>query len=138
MTSAFFIEPELRKCRRVFLREFEIMLNIGIHDFEKRGEQRLLVDVDLYVPLADSSSASDELADVVDYDFIRRAILERVARGHINLQETLCDDVLATMLAHPRVLAARVATQKPDVYPDCRGVGVEVFAFSAGRFGADR
>jgi dihydroneopterin aldolase len=25
------------------------------------------------------------------------------------------------------VLAARVSTEKPDVYPDCESVGVEVF-----------
>ena len=31
------------------------------------------------------------------------------------------------MLAHPLVKAARVSTEKPDVYPDCDGVGVEVF-----------
>jgi 7,8-dihydroneopterin aldolase/epimerase/oxygenase len=28
---------------------------------------------------------------------------------------------------HPRVRAARVSTEKPDVYPDCAAVGVEVF-----------
>jgi len=50
-----------------------------------------------------------------------------VARGHIHLQETLCDDVLALMLAHPKVRAARVSTDKPDVYPDCASVGCEVF-----------
>jgi len=31
------------------------------------------------------------------------------------------------MLKHPHVLAARVSTEKPDVYPDCESVGVEVF-----------
>jgi dihydroneopterin aldolase len=46
----------------------------------------------------------------------------------VHLQETLCDDVLAMMLAHPDVRAARVSTEKPDVYPDCDAVGVEVFA----------
>jgi len=25
------------------------------------------------------------------------------------------------------VLAARVSTEKPDVYPDCESVGIEVF-----------
>ena len=49
------------------------------------------------------------------------------AQGHINLQETFCDDIVAVMLAHPKVLAARVTTAKPDVYPDCHSVGVEVF-----------
>ncbi|HEY8974208.1 MAG TPA: dihydroneopterin aldolase, partial [Burkholderiaceae bacterium] len=34
---------------------------------------------------------------------------------------------LALMLAHPNVRAARVSTEKPDVYPDCDSVGVEVF-----------
>ena len=57
----------------------------------------------------------------------RSSVAARVARGHIHLQETLCDDILALMLAHPRVKAARVSTEKPDVYPDCLGVGCEVF-----------
>ena len=34
---------------------------------------------------------------------------------------------LALMLAHPNVRAARVSTEKPDVYPDCESVGCEVF-----------
>jgi dihydroneopterin aldolase len=67
------------------------------------------------------------LHEVVDYDFIRRTVAERVVQGHIHLQETLADDVLKLMLAHPRVKAARVSTEKPDVYPDCEAVGVEVF-----------
>jgi dihydroneopterin aldolase len=50
-----------------------------------------------------------------------------VSQGHVQLQETLADDVLRAMLAHPRVRAARVSTAKPDVYPDCAAVGVEVF-----------
>jgi dihydroneopterin aldolase len=83
--------------------------------------------VDLYVPLATSTPHADQLAEVLDYDFIRSTIAQRVARGHIHLQETLCDDVLALMLAHPNVRAARVSTEKPDVYPDCESVGVEVF-----------
>ena len=77
--------------------------------------------------LALSTPKEDELDEVVDYDFIRRTIAERVSKGHIHLQETLCDDVLRLMLAHPRVRAAQVSTEKPDVYPDCDAVGCEVF-----------
>jgi dihydroneopterin aldolase len=119
--------PSLMDCRRLFLRDYEVWINIGVHDFEKRGEQRVLINVDLYIPLALSTPKADELEEVVDYDFIRRSVTERVKRGHIHLQETLADDVLALMLAHPRVRAARVSTEKPDVYPDCDAVGVEVF-----------
>lgn len=119
--------PSLMDCRRLFLRNYEVWINIGVHDFEKRGEQRVLINVDLYIPLALSTPKDDELHEVVDYDFMRRTIGERVKKGHIHLQETLCDDVLALMLGHPCVRAARVSTQKPDVYPDCDAVGCEVF-----------
>jgi dihydroneopterin aldolase len=97
--------PSLRDCRRLFLRNYEVMINIGVHDFEKKGEQRVLINVDLYI----------------------ETIARRMAEGHVHLQETLCDDVARSMLTHPRVRAVRVSTMKPDVYPDCEGVGVEVF-----------
>jgi len=122
--------PQLAGCRRLFLRGHEVRIHIGVHDFEKKGEQRVLINVDLFVPLEQSTPQADELHEVVDYDFIRRSISERVARGHIHLQETLADDLLRLMLEHPRVRAARVSTEKPDVYADCDAVGVEVFGLS--------
>ena len=119
--------PQLLDCRRLFLRNHEVRIAIGVHDFEKRGAQRVLINVDLYVPLALSTPTHDQLDEVLDYDFIRRSIAQRVQQGHIHLQETLADDVLRMMLAHPNVRAARVSTEKPDVYPDCDAVGCEVF-----------
>ena len=125
--SSLLLHPRLVDCRRLFLRNYEVWINIGVHDFEKKGEQRVRINVDLYVPLTLSTPQHDKLDEVLDYDFIRREIMARVAQGHIHLQETLADDVLARMLAHPKVRAARVATEKPDVYPDCDAVGCEVF-----------
>ena len=119
--------PQLAECRRLFLRNYEVNINIGVHDFEKRGEQRVVINVDLFIPLSTSTPVADKLAEVVDYDFMRSTIAQRVARGHIHLQETLCDDVARMMLEHPQVLAVRVSTEKPDVYDDCDAVGVEIF-----------
>lgn len=121
------LDPLLLACRRVFLKNYEIWINIGVHAFEKKAEQRVIINVDLYVPLAISTPTTDELDEVVDYDFIRRTVAARVSKGHIHLQETLCDDILDAVLAHPKVHAARISTAKPDVYPDCEAVGVEVF-----------
>lgn len=119
--------PSLRDCRRLFLRNYEVMINIGVHDFEKKGEQRVLINVDLYIPLAESTPKADQLDEVVDYDFMRETVAKRMAQGHVHLQETLVDDLVQALLAHPRVRAVGLSTMKPDVYPDCEGVGVEVF-----------
>ena len=125
--QALLSHPRLMDCRRLFLSNYEIYINIGVHDFEKRGEQRVLINVDLFVPLVENTPTHDSLEEVVDYDFMRQSIVERVSKGHIHLQETLCDDVAKIMLKHPRVRAVRVSTAKPDVYPDCDSVGVEIF-----------
>jgi dihydroneopterin aldolase len=125
--QALLSHPRLMDCRRLFLSNYEVYINIGVHDFEKRGEQRVLINVDLFVPLTENTPTKDSLDEVVDYDFMRQSIVERVSKGHIHLQETLCDDVAKIMLAHPNVRAVRVSTAKPDVYPDCDAVGVEVF-----------
>jgi dihydroneopterin aldolase len=124
---AALLHPRLADCRRLFLRNYEVYINIGVHEFEKRGEQRVVINVELFVPLAQTTPHEDKLHEVVDYDFMRATIARRVGKGHIHLQETLCDDIAATMLEHPRVRAVSVSTEKPDVYPDCDAVGVEVF-----------
>ena len=126
MASLLF-HPRLTDCRRLFLRDYQVMSNIGVHDFEKQGEQRVLFNVDLFIPLAASTPEEDELSEVVDYDFIRSTIEARVAQGHIQLQETLCDDIARALLMHPKVRGVQVSTRKPDVYPDCESVGVEIF-----------
>lgn len=114
-------------CRRLFLKNHEVLVNIGVHEFEKNAAQRIIFNVHVYVSLQNSTPVSDGIDEVVDYDFIREIIAGRISQGHIQLQETLCDDIAAKILAHPNVLAVRMSTEKPDVYPDCEAVGVEVF-----------
>ena len=122
----------LQNCRRLFLRGLTVQAHIGIHDFELEAAQRIVIDVDLYVSFEGSSPKDDRIDEVVDYDFVRAVVHARIAQGHINLQETLCDDILTRLLEHTGVLAARVSTRKPDVYPDCEAVGVEVFRAKPG------
>ena len=125
------LDPRLAACRRIFLRNYVVDANIGIHEHERRGAQRLALNVDLYVALSMSTPRHDRLHEVVDYDFVRLTIRHRIEQGHINLQETLIDDLARAMLAHPAVRAVRVSSEKPDVYDDVDAVGIEVFHFKS-------
>ena len=112
--------------RRIFLKNFETRLSIGIHDFEKQARQRVIVNVDLYID-PEGKVERDHIDETVDYDFVRREIARLAESGHFNLQETFCEKILAICLARPGVLAARVSSEKLDVYPDCESVGFEIF-----------
>lgn len=118
-------DPLLRRgLRRIFLRRYAVDCSIGIHEFERAARQRVLVSVDLFVA---GAPADDAIAAVLDYDFLRDAIAGLAASRHFNLQETLAAEIARLCLARPQVEAVRVATEKPDVYPDCEAVGVEIY-----------
>lgn len=124
--------PSLLDCRRIFFRGLTRRVHIGVHEFERSAAQRIIFDIDLYVPLQASTPRRDHIDEVLNYDFVRDAVSHLVDQGHIDLQETLCDALLDALLSHGNVVAARVSTRKPDVYDDCEAVGVEAFRFRAG------
>ena len=102
----------------------EASASIGVNEFEQTARQRLLVSVTLMTtPAAPTAQGGgDDLAGVLDYDFVREGVLKRVAAKHYNLQEALCADILDLCLIRKGVLGAVVQTDKPDVYPGVSGV----------------
>jgi len=121
------VYPALEHCRRVFIRNFRLDMQIGIYAHEQNKKQQVVVNVEFWVPLLSTTPKTDSIKEVVNHDFVRLGIQEIVNRGHINLQETLCDAIAELCLAHPAVVATRVSTEKREVYPDCECAGIEVF-----------
>jgi dihydroneopterin aldolase len=104
-----------------FFTGLSVQTRIGIHPPELAAPQRVLIDLEYELRQPEHG---DELADVLDYDGVRDEV-ERIARSrHFNLQETLCREILASLLSRPPVVRAKVSTRKPDIYPDCDAVGV--------------
>lgn len=116
------------RTRKIVLEDYEIMADIGFHDFEIGRPQRLKVSVEVWVDEAGFADG-DEAALAWDYDFLRREIAALAEGRRFNLQETLVRAVYDLVAARRGVTALRVATRKPDIYPDCAGVGVELASF---------
>jgi len=116
------------RTRKVVLDGYELVLDIGFHDFEIGNPQRLLVTVEVWVDER-SFAAADEEGSAWDYDFLRTEIAALAAGRRFNLQETLVREIYDLVAARRGVTALRVSTRKPDIYPDCAGVGVELSSF---------
>ena len=99
-------------------------VEIGIHDYERGVKQRVLIDV---VTLVNKAwCGSDDIATVVDYDYILNGIKALEAR-QFDLQETLCGVILDIALEPAAVAAAQVTTRKVDAYADAEAVGLTRF-----------
>jgi 7,8-dihydroneopterin aldolase/epimerase/oxygenase len=117
------------RSRKIVLEDFALEVEIGFHDFERGRPQRLLLTIEVWVDES-SFSAGDEVATAWDYDFLRTAVGDLARGRRFNLQETLVREIYELIAARRGVEALRVSARKPDVYPDCAGVGVELASFA--------
>jgi 7,8-dihydroneopterin aldolase/epimerase/oxygenase len=116
------------KTRKIVLEDYDLPVDIGFHDFEVGTPQRLKVTVEVWVDER-SFAASDERTLAWDYDFLRTEIGALAKGRRFNLQETFVREIYDLVAARRGVTALRVSTRKPDIYPDCGGVGVELASF---------
>ena len=122
--------PEQLRVRssRILLDALEVQSDIGFHEFEIGRPQRLLVTVEIWLEDV-SPPADDDPSGAWDYDYLRTEIQALAGTGRYNLQETLAHAIYQRFAAMQGVKSLRVATAKPDIYDDARGVGVEIASF---------
>ncbi len=118
--------------RHVFIRDLEMTCIIGVHAHEKRGPQRIRINLDVGV-LEGEAPHSDQLENVLCYEDLVVRIRAIVADGTINLIETLAERVADICLQPALAKSARVRIEKLDVFADAASVGVEIERFAAPR-----
>jgi dihydroneopterin aldolase len=116
------------KTRKIVLEDYSLPVDIGFHEFEVGNPQRLMLTVEVWVDET-SFAAEDDASVAWNYDFLRTEIGALAARRRFNLQETLVREIYDLIAARRGVTALRVRSRKPDIYPDCAGVGVDLASF---------
>ncbi len=86
----------------------------GVHDAERTGGQRFVVDIDI-VLRDDRATHTDDLRHTVDYAVVADAVAAIVAGEPVTLLERLCRRVADHVLRDPVVRAVTVTVAKPDV-----------------------
>ena len=104
----------------LFLKNYQADFSIGIHDFEKAARQRLIINIELVV---NKTTFNDDIENVLNYDFLVAELDKLRLQQHFNLQETLCEKMIDICKTNPQLIAMKITTEKPDVYPNCESVG---------------
>jgi dihydroneopterin aldolase len=108
---------------RVFMHDLVLDVEIGVYTHEKGVTQRVRFSVDVDV-LPPTRALDDDIAHAFDYDTIIAGTKDIVAHGHINLVETLAEEIARHCLAHPRAARVAVRIEKLDKEPGA--VGIEI------------
>lgn len=108
---------------RIFVHDYVLEVEIGVHHNEKGVSQRVRFSVDIDVS-PNPQALEDDIERTLDYDYVINGIKAIISRGHINLVETLAEDVAQHCLAHPRAARVTVSIEKLDKDPGAVGVKV--------------
>lgn len=129
VVQAFRIADGTNAVRHVFIRDLMLTCLIGVHKHERKQPQRIRLNLDLAVREG-AGPQDDKLSEVVCYEDVADGIRSLVGAGHVNLVETLAEQIAATCLEDERVRVARVRIEKLDVFEDAASAGVEIERFN--------
>ena len=113
---------------RILLDSLEVTADIGFHEFEIGNPQRLLISIELWLEDLEPPP-SDDPVHAWNYDYLKNEVVRITQERRYNLQESLVHAIFQRIAAYRGVKALRIKSVKPDVYPDARGVGVEIASF---------
>ena len=106
---------------RIFVHDYVLEVEIGVHHHENGVTQRVRFSVDIDIAL-DPKTLDDDIDQTLDYDYVINGIKAIISRGHINLVETLAEDVAQHCVSHPRAQRVEVTVEKLDKDPGAVGV----------------
>ena len=99
---------------------------IGIHDFEKKKKQKIAISLSLDVN-DNISGIEHKIENFVSYEHIVADIKSILKKGHIDLLETLGEEIVDLCFKDERVLTIKIKLEKLEVFKETSSVGIEIF-----------
>lgn len=99
------------------LRALELTTRIGVHPWERRVHQRLLLELELPVD-SRLAARSDALADALDYSAVAETARAHARERDCQLLETLAEELAQRLLMQFDLPWIRLALEKPGAVPD--------------------
>ncbi len=115
---------------QVLIEGLAVRCVIGVHAWERRSRQSLLISAALHTDFTDLREATvadhDKLQHAIDYSAVARDITRHAQAGAFELLETLAESLAATLLEAYPIRAVTLTVRKPAAIRDARAAGVRI------------
>jgi FolB domain-containing protein len=110
---------------QIFLQQLIIPARIGVLAHEKASAQNISLDITLNIDTRTATS-SDCLADTLDYAALAQDIAAHCLSQHVELVETLAQQIADICLRDQRVQRVSLTLAKPEALANAASVGVRI------------
>ncbi len=110
---------------QIFIEALTLDAYIGVFEHEYERTQRVRMDLDIDIsPLG--SEEEYTTSNIVRYDYVVRDIRALIKAGHIDLVETLAENIAEIVLGYEGVEKVAVRVSKLSAISEADGVGVKI------------
>ena len=115
-----------QKTYKILINELILNAFIGIHEFEKKKKQKIAIS--LILDVTDNiSDIEHKIDNFVSYEYIVNDIKLLLSKGHVDLLETLGEEIVNLCFKDKRILTIKLKLEKLEVFKDAQSVGIEIF-----------
>ena len=111
--------------QRLFVLGLVVPCKIFVHRHELDALQRVRISVNLDIQRS-RVPCQDSIQEVVSYDDVVNGIRKIVQHEHINLVESLAEQIVMFCFQDDRVISVKIKVEKLDVFGNDTTVGVEL------------
>lgn len=109
----------------ILIRGLKVWAIIGVHPWERRIPQTLILDLDMSADIR-AAAASEDLTRTVDYATVSERLSAFIRAERFQLIETLAERCAALVLSEFAVQQLRFRVSKPEAVPSAEAVCVEI------------
>ncbi|MEP0355909.1 MAG: dihydroneopterin aldolase [Paraglaciecola sp.] len=110
---------------KIHIEGLEVLSLIGVYDWEREYQQRLIVDVVLHVDLSKAAN-TDDVSFTLNYALVAQGLSEFASRSEYKLIEAFASNMVDWLLiTFPALKKVQLKLSKPDILPKAKNVAVE-------------
>ena len=110
---------------KILIKSLVLNASIGIHEFEKKKKQK--ISISLEIDAEDNIPyVNHKIENFVSYEFIVKDIKKLINKGHVELLETLGENIFEICFNDPRIQKVKVKLEKLEVFSEADSVGIEI------------
>jgi dihydroneopterin aldolase len=109
----------------VFIRALKIETIIGVHAWERKLAQAVLLDLELGTDVP-RAAQSDAVADALDYEQVAARAATFVKAGEFHLIETLAERTAEMLMKEFGAAWVKLTVHKPGALKDAAEVGIRI------------
>ena len=121
------IEPkqEYSYKRKVLITDLNLLISVGIHDFEKikKQEVKFNINIDINPSLV---PIENKINSIVNYETVIKNITKLTKNKHYELLETLAEDIFCELFKNNNIQKINLKIEKTQIIKNTSSVGVEI------------